>query len=194
MNKLHLGCGNLKLIGWVNVDIKYGSDIKHDIRKLDFVTDDSVEEIYISHCLEHLSRHEIHDVLKEYNRVLKNGGSLRIAVPDLDAIFSSGSSIEMLTGLLYGGQTNEYDYHKIGFNFDILKELLESHGFEQVTRYDPWEFLGPSIDDYSKSYIPHMDRTGKLMSLNVTCKKNKSLDIHLTDRVRVFLGMKKFYK
>lgn len=190
--KLHLGCGRVKLDGWTNIDMKDSADIVHDIRSLDFIPDESVDEIYISHCLEHFSRHELHSIFMEYNRVLKIDGTFRIAVPDLEALFTSGLSIEKLTGLLYGGQTDQYDYHKIGFNFDILKDILECHGFTDVQRYDAWEFLGEDVDDYSKSYIPHMDRNGRLMSLNVVSQK-KTSQVELSDRVKVFFGMNKFY-
>ncbi len=74
-------------------------------------------------------------------------------------------------GLLYGGQRNELDYHKFIFTFDSIKEVLECIGFTDVIRYDSYIFLGETADDYSKSYLPHMNREGKLMSLNVVCSK-----------------------
>ncbi len=49
--------------------------------------------------------------------------------------------------------------------------MLECAGFENVERYDAHEFLGPDVDDYSKSHLPHMDFFGRLMSLNVVCHK-----------------------
>ena len=192
--KLHLGCGARKLDGWVNIDLDSTADIVHDIRKLEFISDTSVDEIYISHCLEHISRKEIFDVLCEYNRVLKYHGVLRIAVPDYDSItsiYEQDKKINTIVSLLYGGQKDEYDYHKICFNLEIMTELLSNCGFSDVQRYDAWEFLG-TRDDFSKACIPHMDRSGKLMSLNITCKKVSNV-YHMSQCIEVFTGLKKFY-
>jgi predicted SAM-dependent methyltransferase len=173
--KLHLGCGKVILKDYLNIDIT-NSEMNHDIRNFKDVYDDStIDEIYICHALEHFGKMEIIDILKEYKRILKHNGILRIAVPDLEAIFELYSedrtNIHKLMGLLYGGQKNEYDFHKYGFTFDSLKSLLESLGYTDVCKYDTWTFLGDT-DDYSKAYIPHMDRNGKLMSLNILCTKN----------------------
>jgi predicted SAM-dependent methyltransferase len=43
----------------------------------------SIEIIYSSHMLEHLDRVEATSFLREAHKVLKNGGILRIAVPDI---------------------------------------------------------------------------------------------------------------
>ena len=183
--KLHLGCGKNLLPDYTNIDRTENADIVHDIRTLDFIDNDTVDEIYISHVMEHFSRREIYSVLCEYNRVLKTGATLRISVPDFDSIVSvyNGKNLEILTGLLYGGQVDEYDYHKICFNFDLLSELLRCCGFGLIQKYDTWEFS--QSDDYSKAYIPHMDRNGTLMSLNVVCTKLSNTFI-TTPRVKLF--------
>lgn len=76
-------------------------------------------------------------------------------------------------GLLYGGQDYEYNYHYTAFDFGSLKKRLEDNGFVGVKRYDWREFLPDGFDDYSRSYIPHMDfDNGKLMSLNIVAVKD----------------------
>ena len=58
------------------------------------------------------------------------------------------------------------------FDFPYLKEQLEEAGFADVGRYDWREFLPDGYDDYSRSYLPHMDfENGRLMSLNVKARK-----------------------
>ena len=52
-------------------------------RRFDF-ENDSVDVIYTSHMLEHLSRNSANHFIKESHRVLKKGGVLRILVPDLN--------------------------------------------------------------------------------------------------------------
>ena len=46
-------------------------------------SDSSVDVLYSSHMLEHLERNEALSFLKEVRRILKSGGIVRLAVPDL---------------------------------------------------------------------------------------------------------------
>lgn len=106
--KLNLGCGQTVIAGWDNVDyslgarlaripvlgwlvrrtklfnVEWNSSIKlHDLRKPLPYPADSVDIIYTSHTLEHLSREDGRLLLESCNQVLKPGGVLRIVVPDL---------------------------------------------------------------------------------------------------------------
>jgi predicted SAM-dependent methyltransferase len=85
MNKLHLGCGPVKLKGWVNVDIE-GEDLDacFDLTETWPVEDSSVKFIYSEHVFEHLTPEEGSKALGEARRVLCNGGVIRTAMPDLD--------------------------------------------------------------------------------------------------------------
>lgn len=194
--KLHLACGKLRLPGFINIDIDSDvADLKADIKKLPNFGESTVDEIYISHCLEHFERKEVLDVLLEYKRLLKVNGILRIAVPDLKNVANlilSEEGQHLVTGLLYGGQKNQYDFHKIGYTFGTLYNILECMGFEDIKIYDAWEFLGENNDDYSKSYIPHMDRSGTLMSLNITCINTEKI-VNLNEKAQWFFGIKKSY-
>ena len=53
--KLHLGCGERFLPGYTHVDISDFDhiDYKSNVKKLDFIEDNSVEQIYASHVLEY---------------------------------------------------------------------------------------------------------------------------------------------
>ena len=141
-----------------------------DIRKLDFA-DASVDEIYASHVLEHFGRHEFLGVLKEWRRVMKPGARLYLAVPDIESsigYYHKTGDLKALYGQFWGGQRNEYDYHKIGFTFGTLSEYLREAGFTDPEKYDTFKYLPEGFDDYSKAFLPHMDFTGQQMSLNVT--------------------------
>jgi predicted SAM-dependent methyltransferase len=85
---LNLGCGASYHPDWINMDfIPANPDvIAHDLRKPLPLEKSSCDVIYTSHVLEHLSRHEARTFLEECNRVLRPGGLLRIAVPDLEMI------------------------------------------------------------------------------------------------------------
>lgn len=86
--KLNVG-GQERRAGWTILDINPGPHVDHvgDVRDLSFLGDNSCEEIYASHVLEHLSyRSELPSVLGEFYRILGQGGKLMISVPDLDTL------------------------------------------------------------------------------------------------------------
>ena len=88
--KLHLGSGNRYLKGYIHVDISSHDhiDVKTSVDKLTSIKSDSVDEIYASHVLEYFDQDEVRAVLKEWRRVLKKNGILRLAVPNLEALIS----------------------------------------------------------------------------------------------------------
>src|ERR1700704_5994996 len=48
--------------------------------------DETVDVVRSSHCLEHFPHRQIAEVIKDWVRVLKPGGELRIAVPNFEKI------------------------------------------------------------------------------------------------------------
>lgn len=175
-----MGCGEKYLEGYKHLDARKFSHVDYvtdDLSNLSMFEDNSVDEIYACHILEHFTRKDMDDgtILKEWYRILKKGGILRIAVPNFEAIveeYLSSKNLELIIGLLYGGQDYEYNFHYQTFDFKRLSDLLNSVGFSEVKHYDWKDFLPSGYDDFSRAYIPHMDfENGRLMSLNVTAKK-----------------------
>ncbi|WP_333464913.1 galactose-binding domain-containing protein [Microcoleus sp. T3_B1] len=141
---LHLGCGNLDHPEFINIDIRPAPHIDYvrAIDDLSIFADESVDLIYASHCLEHFSHIEIPRILKEWHRVLKVDGILRLAVPDLDLIIKMyhdhGNCIGAILGRLMGGQDYEFNYHKTIFNQASLEHLLlEVANFKEVRMWQP---------------------------------------------------------
>ena len=147
MLRLNVGTINKKE-GYVNIDVRdeliydpelnkcVPIDVVSDARNLPYKNGE-VDEVYSDQMLEHLGRFEYMEALEEWYRVLKVGGKLDLAVPDLRAIcidFLEHS--EKRRGLLqffYGGQGFNTDYHKTGFTLDILREDLKEIGFRKVS-------------------------------------------------------------
>jgi predicted SAM-dependent methyltransferase len=177
MKRLHLGCGTKRIEGFVNVDIRDlpNVDLLDDISKLNNVEENSIDLIYACHVLEHFGRHEYMSVLKRWYDVIKDGGTLRISVPDFEQVvryYNKHKDISKLIGFLYGGQTYEQNYHYCIWDFKSLQNDLESLGFINVRRYDWRDTEHSDVDDFSQAYLPHMDKeNGQLMSLNIECKK-----------------------
>ena len=175
--KLHLGCGNKRIEGFLNIDVRYQPNVDYidNIKFLRKTPNNSVELIYASHVLEHFSRWDYMSVLQRWYETIKPNGILRIAVPDFEQLckyYIETKEIRKISGMLYGGQDYEQNYHYWCWDFISLKEDLEKIGFKNVTRYD-WRLTEHcDIDDYSQSYFPHLDKkNGILMSLNIEATK-----------------------
>ena len=84
--KLHLGCYGKKIPDFVNVDIRpeVNPDLLDDAFKLEKVKNGSVDLIYASHVLEHGDFNETEMALQRWSDVLKSGGKIRLAVPDME--------------------------------------------------------------------------------------------------------------
>jgi ubiquinone/menaquinone biosynthesis C-methylase UbiE len=174
MKKLHLGCGSKLLKGYINVDVREETncDVIDNISKLSKFKNNDVDVIYACHVLEHFTRAEYKNVLGRFKEVLKDGGTLRLAVPDFKQISNLYNkkeyTLKQLMGLLYGGQTYAENFHYVAFDFVTLKKDLEELGFKNIQRWDWREVDHGHIDDYSQAYLPHMDKdNGVLMSLNI---------------------------
>lgn len=85
---LNLGCGPRTHPDWINIDkIRWNEDVTClDLRAGIPYPDESVDVVYHSHLLEHLSRAEGVTFMRECGRVLKRGGVVRVVVPDLEEI------------------------------------------------------------------------------------------------------------
>lgn len=175
--KLHLGCGKRFIPGFVHIDAVDYPHIDHvaSIDNLSFVADASIDLIYNCHVLEHFKRRDVERVLREWFRVLRPGGVLRVSVPDFAAlceIYRRTGAIDLVIGPLFGRQDYLYNIHYNVFDEASLAALLARCGFAEVRRYDWRETEHAAIDDYAQAYWPHMDKDhGVLVSLNVECRK-----------------------
>jgi predicted SAM-dependent methyltransferase len=179
--KLHLGCGNIIIPGFINADITphQGVDLICDLNNLNELKTQSwygkVTFIYLSHVLEHFETERVPFLLKELYEILGENGTIRISVPDLDKIcilyvknfdwFKPPHNPWL--GLIYGGQTDKYDFHKTGFNFCYLEWLLSNTGFTNIKEINGSSDLG--IHDGSLSNLPFGN-----ISLNVEAYKGNT--------------------
>ena len=165
--RLHIG-GIQPKIGWKILNITAGPNVDFvgNCTDLGQFADASVTEVYASHVLEHLGyQHELHAVLAGVRRILRPNGCLRISVPDLDVLCRMFIHPQLppearfhLMRVIYGGQTDAHDFHKVGFTFELLGHFLAKHGFRELRRVDNHDLF----DDTSRLVL-----FGQPISLNV---------------------------
>jgi predicted SAM-dependent methyltransferase len=176
MNKLHIGCGKNYIPGWTNLDLfsSVKADVYADITALPFDRG-SFDLIYASHVLEHVQRNTVVATLSHWRDLLKEGGVLRLAVPNFEAVvkwYSKTGNLMDVLGLLYGGQNHPKNNHFVTFDSNTLRRDLIRAGFSEIRFWD-WKTTDhAAFDDYSQCYLPHMDKdNGMLMSLNLEAVK-----------------------
>ena len=177
--KLNIGCGKRNFgKDWIHIDgSRYEHIHSHDIVKLPF-EENTIDIIYASHVFEYFDREQANIVLNKWKKCIKPGGVLRIAVPNFEEytrLYANGKiMLDQCLGPLYGKwkmTETETIYHKTTYDFTSLKNILENNGFKDVKKWNWKEVDHGNIDDYSQSYIPHMDKeNGTLMSLNIECR------------------------
>ena len=88
LSLLNLGCGQRFHPAWINLDLHpaHPSIRRWDVTQPLPFEDASFDGVYHSHLLEHLPREQALSFLRECRRVLKRGGILRVAIPNLEEI------------------------------------------------------------------------------------------------------------
>ncbi len=173
--KLNLGCGSSTPNGWVNVDYALGARLAripmfrtvnkriklfnldwndsihiHNLTKPLPWKDASIDVVYTSHTLEHFPQRGGLNLLKECHRILRQGGIIRIVVPDLAAIVKryldgkirADEFIENLH-VLYSGEDSSLKSklapffrfpHKCMYDTPTLLSILQELKFEARER------------------------------------------------------------
>lgn len=97
MPKLHLGCGNVILDGWINYDnYPYPNVTAHDLLETALPhADNSIEFIYSEHFIEHGHKQKMINLFVECIRVLRPGGVMRLSTPNLSHLVNKYHNSEL---------------------------------------------------------------------------------------------------
>lgn len=142
--RLHIG-GEQPHPDWEIFNIQKGPNVDHvgNAKDLSRFEDQAFDELYASHILEHFDYNgPLQEVLKEWYRVLKLEGKLYISVPDMDVLCRFFTMQEKFTfqerchlmRTMFGGHTDQYDYHYVGLYLDLLSLFLVDAGFQKAQR------------------------------------------------------------
>jgi hypothetical protein len=143
--KLHLGCGERYMDGYVNIDFpptghtvqaESLADRHADITRLKFKAG-AVEEVRLHHVFEHFSRPQALGLLAVWNAWMKPGGRLHIEVPDftrtaLAALNPLGGKAAQRKAIrhLFGSHEAAWAAHWEGWSVSALKDAVKAFGFQ----------------------------------------------------------------
>ena len=173
---IHVGCGKNVLTGFKNIDkyFPHPEILAYDMFELPFESR-TIDTIYSSHSLEHLPIRQAKLAISKWYDILKSGGMLYLAVPDLEEILlvmtdpnvSEDAKEFWYLYTLFGYQAdcsdlnNAYDlnaptdygqFHQCGFTKRMITKTLVAQGFniEQIYNYDG--YATPSIWVEARKY------------------------------------------
>lgn len=145
--KLHLGCGQVYLEGYVNIDFplsehtlqeKSVADEFADLYKLNYARK-SIEEVRLHHVYEHFPRHIALALLASWHTWLKRGGTIHIEVPDFEesaklAINPKMPDRDRKVALrhIFGSNEAAWATHYEGWSGDRLAEAFSLFGFRNI--------------------------------------------------------------
>ncbi len=153
--KLHLGCGQRRFAGYINIDYPLSehsvqrttvADEFHDLTALRYPAD-SIDEVRLHHVFEHFERAKAAALLASWNSWLKPGGSLHVEVPDFGrtarAVLARFSNAQArMVGLrhIFGSQEAHWAVHYEGYTRATLCTFLERFGLDPVNvKQERWK-------------------------------------------------------
>lgn len=155
IKKLHLGCGDIILKSWLNVDILEKDGVMTlDLRNPIPFEDSTFDYIFSEHFFEHLEYKEGVQLLRECLRILKPLGKIRIATPNMEFLFDifkdrkneklKNYTATLLDANLPGLNSHNPVFlinlffrewgHRFIYDFGTLSDALKKVGFEKTTR------------------------------------------------------------
>lgn len=145
--KLHLGCGEHYIPGYLNIDFPAAShtvqqvsvaDVHADILSLRYARG-SVAEVRCHHVFEHFTRPIACAVLSCWSAWLASGGRLHIEVPDLGGCartilnpFASSRKRSLAERHAFGTHEADWAHHYEGYSSKGFQMLLSAFRFEKV--------------------------------------------------------------
>lgn len=130
---LNIGCGATHHPDWVNLDVSSSdpSVLPVDINNGLPFSADAISVCYSSHLLEHLDKDGARYFLAECWRVLKSGGVIRLAVPDLEGIVRE--YLRVLDVVATGDNKRESDYDWI--MLEMYDQTVRNYSGGEMARF-----------------------------------------------------------
>ena len=142
---IEFGCGaNPTRRGYLTCDIRSLPGVDYVCNAVDIdqhVGADSVDIIYSRHFFEHLTFIQGEELLQVWYKILKPTGHIDMMVPCMDFHIWQWTAKKDYTGAIKGfwgwqreGDTEVWDIHKSGYNYETLSTLVLEQGFINCER------------------------------------------------------------
>lgn len=146
--KLILCAGDRHIAGFKTHDVRplKGIDYVCDFYDIPNTIKEKFEEIHFTHALEHFPTAETQKILSIVKELLVDVGRLYIEVPNFAwhaQLVKEGRERDAVY-YAFGGQLDQWDFHKTGFTPSIIEEELLKAGFNNIRVQD-----GSSISVWS---------------------------------------------
>jgi len=172
--KLHLGCGQVYLEGYINIDYplsehtvqeKSVADEFADLTKLTYKRK-TVEEVRLHHVYEHFQRHIALALLASWHTWLKRGGVIHIEVPDFDesaklVVDPSVPERDRKVALrhIFGSNEAPWATHYEGWSVERLHEVLALLGFKNIKTEQSAYMATRNVTVTAKKGFTELDKT-----------------------------------
>jgi predicted SAM-dependent methyltransferase len=141
--KLQVGSRDNILPDWLNTDLEPVDDrvVFLDARELFPFADETLDYIFSEHTLEHLTYSEGVFCLRECHRILKPGGRMRIATPDLNKILGLCARARSETQERYIQRSIDRHFPELGLNAPslVVNNFFQSWGHRFIYDADTLE-------------------------------------------------------
>lgn len=154
--RYNLGAAKQRIPGFINVDLE-GAQVTADLGQFPWdIPGHSACELMASHILEHFTKEDGRCFLAECYRILKPGGKLHVAVPDMDIFIDcintgdwtavNGYAWRSLDAMLGGGEREPRPAwrHKYMYNTETLQAMMVAAGFYGVKPRPPLDIDNPA--------------------------------------------------
>jgi len=168
IRKLQIGCGGNILTDWLNTDLNPSEEVVFlDARKPFSIDDSTFDYVFCEHLIEHLEYHHGIHFLAECFRILKPGGKIRIATPDLQfliELYNPEKTELQKKYIIWAVDTFLFRIgihadtfvinnlfrgfgHKFIYDFKTLKNVMNRVGFINVIRCNVGESADSNLKD-----------------------------------------------
>lgn len=169
--RIHLGCGDMHLRGYLNVDfppkdgVASGTsqpDLESDVTKVSCPSETLVE-IRLHHLFEHFERAEALALLIRWYRWLRPGGYVTIETPDFEGCIANftdrpAGDQGVILRHIFGSQEAPWAQHRDGWSPNRFRYILGELGFSRISisgSYSDKRHLLPNIT--VKAHRPNKD-------------------------------------
>jgi predicted SAM-dependent methyltransferase len=167
LRRLEIGPRDIPVEGYEHLDIVPGPHIEYvaDASGSLPFQDETFDEIYASHVIEHIPWYRTEQMLREWFRILKPGGHMEIWTPDLEVIcrryvkrrnlprhknefrkLNPENNLQLWVNLKlfwYDRRGYQEEWHRAMFDFELLRHYLTKVGCDPVYRLYRHEIKGP---------------------------------------------------